>query len=410
MLVKERMKILFLSQRFLLPMDAGGKIRSGNILEQLAKIHEVTVLSNVEYPQDEPYQKEMLGLCTRFIPVPWKEIKKHSPLFLLRLIPQMFSFYPVSVLNSSSKTLRKAVECEFKDGGYDVAICDFVQSALEFRNIRELPTILFQHNVESVIAKRHMEQSGHPIAKLFWWLQWKKMCAFEGKACHRFDTVIAVSEKDKETFEQQYGAANVVTIPTGVDIDYFHPTADFSEDGANVVFCGSLDWLPNEDATLFFLREVLPLLKQQIPSVRFTVVGKNPSPGLQKFVQDYPEVTLTGWVDDTRPYIAKSSVVVVPLRIGGGTRMKIYEAMAMGKAVVSTTIGAEGLPVKHDENILIADQAAHFAEDVIRLFRDTQARQRIGQHARKFVEENFAWQHVAAEFAKICRASIDKRA
>ena len=403
------MNILFLSQRFLLPMDAGGKIRTGKILEQLAKIHSTTMISNVELPQDGPYQQEVLRLCSRFVPVPWKEIKKHSLLFLLRLVPQMFSPYPVSVLNSSSGKLRKAVEQEYASGHYDVAICDFVQSALEFRNILDLPTILFQHNVESVIAKRHMEQSGNPIAKLFWWLQWKKMCAFEARACRTFDTIIAVSEKDKETFEKQYGATNVVTIPTGVDIDFFHPSLDFAEDEANVVFCGSLDWLPNEDATVFFIREVLPLIKQEISAVTFTVVGKNPSPALQKLVEDYAEVTLTGWVDDTRPYIARSAVVIVPLRIGGGTRMKIYEAMAMGKAVISTTIGAEGLPVSHDENILIADQPAQFAENIITLFRNMPTRQRLGQCARTFVEEHFAWEHVAAEFAKICQVSVSKR-
>lgn len=403
----DAMNIVFLSQRFLLPMDAGGKIRTGKILEQLAQQHSITIVSNVEFPQDEPYQQGILRLCTRFIPVRWTEIKKHSPLFLLRLIPQLFSRYPVSVLNSSSRKLRLAVEQELSTGNYDVAICDFAQSALEFRKIRTVPTILFQHNVEAAIARRHLEQSGNALAKLFWWLQWKKMSAFEARACQRFDTVIAVSENDKTTFECLYQAQNVVTIPTGVDTDFFHPTPDVPEDDVNVAFCGSLDWLPNEDAARFYIHEILPLIQQQIPAVTFTVVGKNPSPALQKLVQDHPEVTLTGWVDDTRPYLARSAVVIVPLRIGGGTRMKIYEAMAMGKPVVSTTIGAEGLPVTHNENILIADSPEVFAEKLLSLLRDSQTRRQIGRHARTFVEEHFAWKYVAREFSRICSMTID---
>jgi len=128
----------------------------------------------------------------------------------------------------------------------------FCSSALEFRNIRGIPTILFQHNVESVIAKRHIEQAGNILMKIFWWLQWKKDVRFETKACKAFGTVIAVSDKDKETFQRLYHLDNVVTIPTGVDIEYFHPHVDIPVEENRLVFCGSLDWLPNEDAVVFF--------------------------------------------------------------------------------------------------------------------------------------------------------------
>lgn len=397
------MKILFLSQRFLLPMDAGGKIRTGKILEQLSKTDEITVISNTESPKDDPYLSQMQDFCTHFIPVPWKEIHKHSKLFLARLLIQMFSIYPVSVLNSCSTSLRKAVEQEYAQRKYDVAICDFVQSARELRNIQDIPTILFQHNVESMIAKRHIEQSANLLEKLFWWLQWKKMFRFEAKMCKIFDTVIAVSDKDKVMFQTLYRLDNVVTIPTGVDVDYFQPVPDIQVNKYSVAFCGSLDWLPNEDAVLFFIKDILPLIKQHIPNITFTVVGKNPSPALQKLVKASSDVTLTGWVEDTRPYLAKSAVFIVPLRIGGGTRMKIYEAMAMGKTVVSTSIGAEGLPVNNGEHLIIADQPQEFAENIITLLHDTPKREGIGSSARTFVRKHFAWQHVAGEFQNICQ-------
>ncbi|MCP4348268.1 MAG: glycosyltransferase [Desulfobacterales bacterium] len=400
------MKILFLSQRFLLPMDTGGKIRTGNILEQLSQHHEITLISNVEEPKDSPYLPSIRKFCKTFISVPWKEIKKYSFLFFIRLFFQMFSIYPVNVRNDYSAKLRLAVEKEAASGNYDVAICDFVQSALMFRNIKGIPTVLFQHNVESEISKRHIRQSGNIIMKFFWFLQWKKMLWFEKKACKSFDKVIAVSEKDRQTFEELYTVNNVATIPTGVDIDYFAPVPDTDTENNSIVFCGSMDWLPNEDAVIFFIKEILTKIQ---PNITLTVVGRNPSPGLVKLVRDYPEVSLTGWVDDTRPYIARSSLFIVPIRIGGGTRMKIYEAMAMGKTVVSTTVGAEGLPVIDGENIIIEDDPSGFGKKITELLKSAEQREKIGTTACAYVRQHFAWERVAESFSTICQEAAQNR-
>jgi len=202
------------------------------------------------------------------------------------------------------------------------------------------------------IARRHVDQNAHWIGKLFWWLQWRKMVFFEKRACREFDTVIAVSK---------------------------------------------------EDAVQFFIREILPEVKKEIPGIRLIVVGRNPSSALKKAVQDRPWVTLTGWVEDTRPYIADSSIFIVPIRIGGGTRMKIFEAMAMGKAVISTTIGAEGLPVTHQENIIIADDPSLFAKAIIELLHDRSRREDLGVNAREYVVNNFGWKSVADIFSDVCR-------
>ncbi len=397
------MKILFLSQRFLLPMDTGGKIRTGKILEQLSRKNEITLISNFESPKDDAYLPQVKRLCSKFVPVQWKEIRKYTPLFFARLFIQMFSVYPVTVLNDYSKNLSTAIEREFAEKSYDVVICDFVQSALMFRDIRRIPTILFQHNVESIIAKRHVEQTGNILAKIFWWLQWKKMFSFEAKACRVFDTVIAVSGKDNEAFRHLYNVDNVVTIPTGVDIDYFTPMPDTTVEENSLVFCGSMDWLPNEDAIVFFINAIYPGIREKIQGITLTVVGRNPSSSLQKLVRDYPEIELTGWVEDSRAYIARSALVIVPIRIGGGTRMKIYEAMVMGKTVVSTTVGAEGLPVLNNENIIIEDDPVKFAEKVVELLKNRQKNEAIGATARTFVKDKFAWKQVSKKFSDICK-------
>ena len=396
------MKILFLSQRFLLPMDAGGKIRTGNILKQLAKEHEITLISNVESSKDDPYLPQMKIFCGKFIPVPWQELQKYSIKFYVRLLLNLFSRYPVSVLNDSSKSLRAAVEHEISTNNYDLAICDFVQSALNLKNISNIPTLLFQHNVESEIARRHFKKSKNIFAKIFWYIQWKKMFKFERVQCRKFDTVIAVSENDKKLFQTNYNLKNVCTIPTGVDVDYFVPVANHSKN-ASLVFYGSMDWLPNEDAITYFIEKIFPTIKAQIPEIKVTVVGRNPSFSLHKLIKQYPEIALTGWVQDIRPYLAESSVYIVPVRIGGGTRMKIFEAMAMGKAIVSTSVGAEGLPLENGKHIIIADTPADFAQKVIELLRDKGKRAFMERTAADYVRNNFTWEKVALKFSKICQ-------
>ncbi len=382
-------------------MDTGGKIRTGNILKQLSKQHDITLISNLESPKDDEWLPEIPKFCSTFVPIKWKEIKKGSFLFFLRLFFQMFSIYPVSVLNDYSAKLRKAVEKELEKGDYDIAICDFVQSALLFKNVKKIPTLLFQHNVESVISQRHITQNTNPIPKLFWWLQWRKMFYFEKKACNKFDTTIAVSDNDRNLFNELYKADSIKTIPTGVDIDYYTPL-DSKINKHSLIFCGSMDWLPNEDAVLFFINEILSEIKSKVHDVHLIVVGRNPSSNLMKIVEKVAEVTLTGWVDDTRPYIEKGALFIVPIRIGGGTRMKIYEAMAMGKTVVSTTIGAEGLPLENNKHIMIEDDPIKFGKTIINLFLDTTKSEKIGANARKYVVDNFAWSSVAKVFSDIC--------
>ncbi len=228
---------------------------------------------------------------------------------------------------------------------------------------------------------------------------------FEKKYCHKFNTVIAVSQKDRDTFQTLYGLSNVATIPTGVDIGYFYPQ-EMTTEVLSLVFVGSMDWLPNEDAILYFAKKILPSLKKEIPGIRLTVVGRNPSSRLKKQLATVPEIHLTGWVDDVRPYIAKAMLYIIPIRIGGGTRMKIYEAMAMGKAILSTSIGAEGLAVKDEENILLEDDPFEFSKIIVQMAKDSKMRTRLGKNALAYVNESCSWYHAGEAFHLICCSSI----
>jgi glycosyltransferase involved in cell wall biosynthesis len=229
------------------------------------------------------------------------------------------------------------------------------------------------------------------------------MLGFEGRTLSRFDGVLAVSEADCTTFARLYpgsAARRIEVVQTGVDTEYFAPASHGGggspADGRNLVFTGSMDWLPNEDAMLYFCRDVLPLVRVEEPGVTLTIVGRTPTPAVKKLAED-PAVTVTGRVDDVRPYMREAAVYIVPLRIGGGTRLKIFEAMSMARAVVSTTIGAEGLPVTSGVNAILADEPRHFARAVVDLMRDETRRHQIEAAARALVVERYDWSAVAGE-------------
>jgi len=400
------MKILFLSQRFLFPMDTGGKIRTGKILEQLSRAHELTVVGNFEPANDAPYLSAMQAVCSRYIPVPWREPRRGQARFYARLARNCLSRYPVTALNDYSSSLEQAVLDTLDGDDYDLAICDFVQSALVFRQVSVLPRLLFQHNVEARIFERHVNNARNWMAREFWRLQHGRMRKFEAAMVRDFDSVIAVSEADADVFRTEYGATNVHAIPTGVDLEFYVPANVAVPSSNEIVFCGSMDWLPNDDGVRFFLDTITPHLDRTVPDWRFTVIGRNPPEWLRRRAAGNERISLTGWVDDVRPFLARAALCVVPLRIGGGTRMKIYEAMAMGKAVVSTTVGAEGLEYTDGNDICIADEAEEFASAIAGLLHDHERRKDMERAARMLVEESFGWATVARRFSAICEQAV----
>src|ERR1044072_1314487 len=228
------------------------------------------------------------------------------------------------------------------------------------------------------------------------------MRRFEREMCRRFDSVIAVSADDREQMKDEYGAEAVFDVPTGVDVEFFQPNNAVKPVPNSLVFTGSMDWLPNDDAIRYFMREIIPLIKQQAPDATLTVVGRNPAPALFELGKTDPSLVITGRVEDVRPYMEAAAAYIVPLRIGGGTRLKIFEAMAMQKAVVSTTVGAEGLPLTDGVELLLADEPAGFADAVVRVLTDRLYANDLGQRAATVVRDNFGWRQVTDRFISIC--------
>lgn len=404
----ERLKVLFLSQPFLFPMDSGGKIRTGQLLDRLKDVFDITLVGNYDAAKNAPHLQQMKDLCREYHPIPKAEQVKYSLRFYLKILSRLFSRYPVTVIGDYAREIEnKLLELDRRHG-YDLLICDFLQPSLNFKNLLHRPTLLFQHNIESMIPRRHFEVTRNPFLKAFWWSQWRKMRKHERDTCRQFGGVVTVSESDRDLLKREFAIANVYAIPTGIDTEFFAPR-EAAVVPNSLVFTGSMDWLPNEDAILFFAKQILAKVKTRIPDVTLTVVGRKPSESLLKELKEYPEIKLTGWVEDVRPYISQHSLYIIPLRIGGGTRIKVYEAMAMGKAVVSTRIGVEGLPVVDGENVVLADSAEELAGAIVELLSDDRRRRAVEGKAREFVERNFSWEKAAHVFAEICRNVVATR-
>lgn len=398
------MKILFLQKRPLFPADSGGKIRTLNVLRHMAPRHDVTYLCNVQAGEEASIQ-QMGELGLHVETIPWQETSRDDPRFYFELLRNLSSKFPYNVDKDFDRRLRQRAIDLIALEPFDLLVCDFVQMARNAIALNVPAKVLFQHNVEAEIFKRHAETDSGWLRRRYMALQWRKMQAFEAEAGRQFDAVIAVSRRDQELFQSEYGWEHVQVIDTAVDLEYFTPDSA-SERVGRVVFVGSLDWLPNQDGVQFFVGEIWDRVRARSPQATFQIVGRNPPADVARLAAT-PGVEVIGSVPDVRPYLAEAAVVVVPLRIGGGTRLKIYEAAAMQKAVVSTTLGAEGLDVADGKQIRIADDPAAFAAAVAELLNDDGSRTELATAARRLVVEHYSAEVVAAQFEEICRRTLE---
>jgi glycosyltransferase involved in cell wall biosynthesis len=395
-----RGRLLFVSPRFLFPADSGGKIRTGQILRGMkGGAYEISLASPVPEGGRERFAAEIRAICDHFLS--WPEPRR-GPAFAVTRLRHLVSELPVPVATDRSRAGRRVVETALALRP-DVVVFDFPHAAVLAPPELSVPSVLFTHNVESEIFHRHAEVAGNPVRRALWRNQLRKMERFERNVLSRFRTVVAVSERDADRFRKDFGIARAEVIPTGVDLDYFTCTPP-EEGAARIAFTGSMDWLPNIDAIDWFLDEVWNLVARACPDANLTIVGRNP-PGslIEKVRARGVPWELTGFVEDVRPHVRGSSAFIIPLRVGGGTRIKVFEAMAMGCPVVSTSIGVEGLPLGPDRHYLRADTAPDFAAALVRLLREPDLGRRISGEARRYVEEKFSFRHAARVFEEICR-------
>ncbi len=402
------MRILWLSAGLLLPLDKGGKLRSWHLLRHLAARHHVTYLGFADAWNTEQDLQGMHEVCDDLQVLPRRDVAKGSLRFYVDAARYLADPLPYAVAKYQSAAYRERLAALLAGGRFDALVCDFLVPAVNMPPRLDCPSVLFTHNVEAEIWRRHAETETRPLRRQLLAGQWRRMLRFEGKTLSRFDRILAVSESDREMFSRLYEtpARLVHVIPTGVDTTYFAPDPTVRPDPLRVVFTGSMDWLPNEDAVLYFCRDILPRLRAAEPGVSLAIVGRNPTPAVRRLAERDPGIEVTGRVADVRPHVARAALSIVPLRIGGGTRLKIYESMAMGRAVVSTTVGAEGLPLGPGRDIALADEPAAFADEVLRLLRDERARRAMEEAGLSLVRERYDWSAVAGVLENAVESAI----
>ena len=400
-----RPRLLFVSPRFLFPMDQGGKIRSGNtVIGMKGGAFEIVLASPA--PADAArYASDIAAACDRF--VSWPE---EAPSKIKRALA-LGSALPVAAATDRSAAGSACVAAALAEKP-DVVVVDFPHAGVLVPDRIDAASVMFTHNVEAEIFERHAARASG-IWRLVWADQSRKMRRFEAETLRRFDSVIAVSDRDAAALEKRYTLPVVEAIDTGVDLDFFAanpPGPAPASDGGTLVFTATMSWPANVEGIHYLLDEVWPILLRARPGMKATIIGRNPPASLSDKIKERGlNVTLTGFVDDIRPHVAAADVYVIPLWVGSGTRIKAFEAMAMGRPVVSTSLGVEGLDVTHDEHFLRADNTEDFARSILSLLNDRPRGTRIAAAARALMEEKFSWSVVAKQFEAICLRALGRR-
>ena len=400
-----RLRILWVKMGGLWPANSGGRLRSYHMINELSRANDVTVLTTHAPGESASELRAHLRFCRRVDSRPFSPPKSNSKVFLVALAASWLTRLPVDVYKYQFPELRREVEFLLAGGNFDLCIADFMTAVPNVAMKSTTPVVFFSHNVEYMIWQRLRDNEPSWLKRLLLTIEWRKMRRAERHACNVAKATIAVSAEDAIKLQENCVGTRINSVNTGVDIDYF--TADGTEpkDPFALVFSGSMDWHPNEDAMLYFMKDVLPKVKAQIPQTTLSIVGRNPSTRLRTAAM-LAGAEVTGTVPDIRPWLNKATVYIVPLRIGGGTRLKIYEALSMELPVVSTTIGAEGLGLVDDVHLLRADTTEELVTSIVTLLRNPGMRRSFGAAGRQLMQENYGWSRIAHQFESLCRAVI----
>jgi sugar transferase (PEP-CTERM/EpsH1 system associated) len=400
------MKIMILDEEFPYPANTGKRTRSFNLYRRLAGKFQICYLAYGEAGSMgtnalREQGIEPIAVCDRVPP-------KHGAMFYLRLIANLCSALPYIVTSHHSRMYQLAVRDALTRFQPDVVLCEWLPYVIYAKTLSTVTRLVSAHNIEADIWRRYHETERNAARRWYIRRQWRKVERFERAAVHWVDGALAVSALDRAELRRSRTDLPTRIVPNGVDLDYFSPTPQ-PHCRRQLVFTGSMDWRPNQQAARYFAGEILPRLRGSRPQLECTFVGRDP-PSEIRALERMPGIHVTGTVDDVRPYVERAAVYIVPLQIGGGSRLKILEALAMGRPVVSTGVGAEGLEVRNQQHLILADDPAHFAYEVLRLLDDPVRCAELGNAGRQLVEEKYGWDRSAGELEAFIREMASPRA
>lgn len=383
-------RVLFVAPRLPYPIDTGGKVRTYNILKRVAEHNRVILLTFAFSKDDEKNSEHIKQLGVEVVLVP-----KRERLSFVDFLKAATAFSPISFQRYASKGMAKALQEILSHRSIDIVHFDHIHMAQYIdavpKNLRRNTRLrIDEHNAEHIILKRASDTTDDLLLALVYMREARVMQRTEKALIAKADEVWCVSENDKRklSFNSQRLAAKIRVVPNGVDLDMFK-FAEYTGNEDYVLFFGSFDWKPNVDGAEFFLKDILPLVRAHKPDIKTLFIGRAVPRHLKKYEE--ARVRFLDAVEDIRPFIKGAALTVVPIRIGGGSRLKILEAMAIGRVVVSTTVGAEGIDYENGRDIVIADTPESFSVAVVKLLNNPDLLRQIGQNARRLIEEKYNW-------------------
>ncbi len=403
------MKLLWLSHFIPFPPRGGNLQRSFNLIRQASISYEIflVALNFLGEPTEQlrTYTNEMKKFCESIeiweLPYPWRGVRWWAELLCSPLFHVPFScrahFYRRNLLRW---------EQMLRDHAGALLHVDSIDLALFLSVANDFTKVLNHHNCESALAYRRAQSESNQLKKAYLWLEARKLARLEKSICGTFNVNTVVSEQDMLLLGANHPDVHIHIVENGVDTGYFIP-GSVQEEPRSLIFSGSLDWQPNLSAIRFLIREVWPCIKARYPDARLYLAGKNPPASLLRWVEHDSNIAVVPNPDDMRPLLARAAVCVCPILEGGGTRLKILDAMAMARPVVTTTIGCEGLRVTHGENILIADAARDFADKVVQLLENKGLRNQLAQAGRALVEREYGWERIAHQLEQAYRCALE---
>ena len=398
-----RLKVLVLDEEVPYPLNSGKRIRTWNLLRHLAREHTITLLCYGRPEQPGIPLLEASGIRVVLV----EELPPTNSLpFYAGALANLASPWPYSVARHHTRRFLRAIRKLRASKHYDLVHCEWTPYASYIQDAGDLPMLVMAHNIETTVWRRRAEHSSSPAERIYMGLQAAKMARFEKRCFAHATRVVAVTEEEQQT-AKAWGARATSLVSNGVDTEYLKPASAAAEPDS-LLFLGSLDWQPNRDALLYLLREILPAIQTANPRATLRVVGRQPAAKLREQVEGLRGVEWVGEVPDIRPYFAQAAVVLVPLRIGGGSRIKILESLSMGKAVVTTTVGAEGLEVASGRDCVIADAPKDFARAVVELLADPERAAELGANGRSLVLERYDWSMLALQLGRVWVETAEK--
>lgn len=397
------MRVLVLSPKCIWPLTGGAETRNFNLLRETAKHHDVYYLSFLFHPGERENLAALAPYCKRVV-----GIDLHRPAWkkAFNAARSCFTSRPYVLYEYVRRDMADAIQRMIAEEHIDVVHVHNLHM-VQYAPFKNGAAFVYDtHNLDHVLWERFAKIQKNPFARLFSRLQCAKFIHWQRYAAAHSEKIVTLSDQERDEYLRMAPAADVVAVPNGADIEFFQPR-DAAPEPDSIIYFANLEWKPQSDAGIYFHNEILPLVRQKIPRAKLYLVGNKPPEEMRRL--NSPDVVVTGFVEDIRDYIARAAVVVLPLRVGAGTKHRVFQALAMKKALVTTSIGAEGIALTHGQTAMITDDPKQFAAYTVQLLSDPQLRATLGENGRKLVLDRYDWRAIYPKLDQAFHDAVKKR-